>query len=149
MSLPADPSNSAAALLLKSSIGQIKASAINTTSYISPSPKDLLLVLPRIASGVGSVTSATMKIVLNAFFGVEAAGHAIAEAVETSGQVMVPAAAQIVPPATERIVTGAIGGETTFIGKALGFSQVRVPEWHRERLCCWRPADIGSRHLHI
>ncbi|MCJ1351212.1 MAG: hypothetical protein MMC33_001195 [Icmadophila ericetorum] len=81
-----------ATALTSSSLSQLRASASNFSAYLNPSPKDLLMVLPRIIIRAGSFTFITVPEQLDNIFGLRAGGRVIAEATREGAHNMASAA---------------------------------------------------------
>ena len=116
---------------LASTFGHVKASASNATSLLNPSPKDLLLALPRMIARAGSFAFVTVPERVDNFLGLRHGGSVIAEATGERAQNMPPAVLSglgsahrtAAATATEAgVAEGASGGT---LSRALSFQQVR------------------------
>lgn len=65
---------------LISKIGHMRASASNATLFLNPSPKDLLMAVPRAIARVGSFAFFTVPERIDGLFGLRNGGSIIAEA---------------------------------------------------------------------
>lgn len=72
------PSSSPSSLFSK--VGHLKASASNVTLFLNPSPKDLLMALPRAIARVGSFAFFTVPERIDDLLGLRNGGSIIAEA---------------------------------------------------------------------
>ena len=121
-----------ATALTSSSLSQLRASASNFSAYLNPSPKDLLMVLPRIIIRAGSFTFITVPEQLDNIFGLRAGGRVIAEATREGAHNMASAAlssaALVQGNAGENV--GAIATETireqaSTLRDSFSFQQIR------------------------
>lgn len=133
-----DPTNSFSSqvpdetALTSSSLSQLKATASNLTAYLNPSPKDLLMVLPRIIIRAGSFTFITVPEQLDNIFGLRAGGRAIAEATREGAHNMASAAlssAALVPGSAAgnvgAIATEAIQEQGSTLRESFSFQHIR------------------------
>ena len=116
---------------LTSTLGNVKASASNATSFLNPSPRDLLLAVPRMIARVGSFAFVTVPERVDSLLGLRHRGSVVAEA--TGGRI------QKIPPAalsglgSAQGTAAAIGVEAVAMEEAtdgtfrhtLSFQQVR------------------------
>ena len=133
-----DPTNSFSSqvpvetALTSSSLSHLKATAFNLTAYLNPSPKDLLMVLPRIIIRAGSFTFITVPEQLDNIFGLRAGGRVIAEATREGAHNMASAAlssAVLVPGnaagSVGAIATEAIQEQGPTLRESFSFQHIR------------------------
>ena len=116
---------------LASALGHVKASTSNATTLLSPSPKDLLLALPRMVARAGSYALGTVPDRVDSFLGLRHSGSIIAEATGGGTQNMHPAALSDIGSAYRTAAataaeTGAAEGPSGgTLSHALSFQQIR------------------------
>lgn len=114
------------AILSTSQWETIKTATTNATSFLTPSPKDLLMVVPRMAARAGSFVTAGIPEAFENLFGGGITGRAIAEATAERAAEF----ASIV--AAEASITDAAGiplettGSNGSVIQALAFQQLRT-----------------------
>lgn len=130
--MTAELSDSASSLsFLASTFGHAKASASNATSFFNPSPKDLLLAVPRMIARAGSFAFITVPERMDNLLGLRNSGSVIAEA--TGGRTPNTSRAALsglgsvrgtaaVTAAEARVAEGTSGG---MLSHTLSFHQVR------------------------
>ena len=114
--------------VLTSTLDQLKTTAANATSFLNISPKDLLMVVPRMAARAGSFVTQTIPDNFESIFGAGNAGRFIAEATSEGAQGLAAASAGLEGTAD------AAGGTTILeiegpaipFGHLFGFQQVRT-----------------------
>ena len=115
--------NSSSSLPFTSAFHHVKASASNVTSYINPTPMDLLLALPRMVARAGSFAFITVPEHIDNMLGIRAGGSVIAEATGQGTQNIAsaaiagaqgPAAATAAAAATERREGGLLSHVLSF-----------------------------------
>ncbi|KAI9829849.1 MAG: hypothetical protein M1819_005947 [Sarea resinae] len=123
------PSLSATSLSsFSSSIKHITSSAFNASSYLNPSPKDLLMVVPRMVRRVGSFAFFDVPDQIDSMLGRGFGGSVIAEA---TGHVVEGGAAAAAPALTQGAAAAALGDATNAavaspeMAQAFGFQNIR------------------------
>lgn len=123
------PSSSPSFLISK--IGHMKASASNTTLSLNPSPKDLLMAVPRTIARVGSFIFFTVPERIDGLLGLRNGGSIIAEATaERVNKTVLTtlsglSSAQGVATASAESVTATEGTQGGGLSNAFSFQQVR------------------------
>ena len=116
--------------LLTSTFAQVKASAANATSYLNPSSKDLLMVVPRMISRAGTFAFVTIPEVFDNLMGGGVGGRIIAEATGEGAEAMAAASAGIAPEtlliARGATAAGTAGGYAASFNQAFSFQNVRT-----------------------
>ena len=116
--------------ILTSAFAQVKASAVNATSYINPSSKDLLMLVPRMVSRAATFAFVTIPEIFDNLIGGGAGGRIIAEATGEGAQAMAAASAGTVPETlmAARGATAAqtAGGYAASFNQAFSFQNVRT-----------------------
>ena len=92
-----DPTSSdnispAMANVAQSGFNQLRVTASNLTSYLTPSPRDLLLLMPKMIARAGEFAFITVPEQLDNALGLRYSGRVIAEATQQGSQQMVSAA---------------------------------------------------------
>lgn len=120
------------AQVTSSAFDHIRSSATNITAYLHPSPKDLLLLLPRIILRAGSFAFVTIPEQLDHVLGLRNGGRVIAEATRDGTQNMASAAltsAGLVQEATpgiaEAVAAEAPAGQGNSFSNVFSFQQLR------------------------
>ncbi|MCJ1391542.1 hypothetical protein MMC18_004406 [Xylographa bjoerkii] len=128
-SIPPPPPVPSTEAILTSTYDHLKASAANATLYLNLSPKDLLMVVPRLATRASSFALDTIPEAFENIFGAGTGGRIIAEATREGGEM---AAASVgVPPGELAAVGGAAatqaaGGPASSFSQAFSFQQIRT-----------------------
>lgn len=116
--------------ILTSTFAQVKASAANATSYLNPSSKDLLMLVPRMVSRAGTFAFVTIPEVFDNLMGGGAGGRIIAEATGEGAQAMAAASAGIAPEtlvmARGATAAQAVGGYAASFNQAFSFQNLRT-----------------------
>lgn len=115
-----------------SALYQYGSFATNTTSYLHPSPKDLLLLVPRIVLRAGSFAFVTVPEQLDHVLGLRNGGRVVAEATRDGAQNMASAALTSVglaqgatPGIAEAVAAEATAGQGSSFSQLFTFQQVR------------------------
>ncbi|MCJ1399708.1 hypothetical protein MMC11_002910 [Xylographa trunciseda] len=120
---------SSAEAALTSTYDHLKASAANATSYLNLSPKDLLMVVPRLAARASSFALDTVPETFENIFGAGTGGRLIAEATGEGGG-MAAASVAMAPgelgAAGGAAATQAAGGSVSSFSQAFSFQQLRT-----------------------
>lgn len=119
------------ASFLTSTFGHVKASASNATSFLHPSPRDLLLAVPRMIARAGSFAFVTVPERMDSLLGLRHSGSVIAEATGGRAQNISRAAlsglgsAQGTAAATAAEAGIAEGTSGGMLSHTLSFQQIR------------------------
>ena len=132
----------------------IKASASNVTSYMNPTPMDLLLAVPRMVARAGSFAFVTVPEHIDNMLGIRAGGSVIAEATGQGGQNMTSAAISIAQgTAVATTLTGAAegpqGGLSSHFQHIRNFGGVFNYLTGKWALCCFTVVRVMLSSLHI
>ena len=113
--------------VLTSALEQLKATAVNATSFFNPSSKDLLMVVPRMAARAGSFVTQTIPDTFESIFGAGNAGRFIAEATSEGAQGLAAVSAGLQGAADTAGGTAIleIEGPAIPFSHLFGFQQVR------------------------
>ena len=116
--------------LYTSTFAQFKASVVNTTSYLNPSAKDLLMVMPRMISRAGTFAFETIPEAFDNLLGVRHGGTYIAEATGEGVQAMAAASAGMAPGVLEgaggAAMAQGVRGQGNSFAQAFSFQNMRT-----------------------
>ncbi|SLM36510.1 hypothetical protein LPUS_06076 [Lasallia pustulata] len=150
---PQASNHSSSSLLFTSAFDHITASASNVTSYMNPTPMDLLLAVPRMVVRAGSFAFVTIPERIDHLLGIRAGGSVIAEATGQGAQSIASAAISGAQGAAATAAAAAAteGPEGGMLSHVLSFQHLRnfsgvfsylTSKW---ALCCFTVAIILNR----
>ena len=111
-------------------LDQLKENASNLTSYLTPSPRDLLLLMPKMIARAGAFAFITVPEQLDNALGLRYGGRVIAEATSPGSQHAAISSAGTVLGATQglddaTVVDGVGGHSSTFSQTLSSFQQMK------------------------
>ncbi len=116
---------------LASIFGQVKDSASNATSFLNPSPKDLLLAVPRMIARAGSFAFVTVPERMDNLLGLRNSGSVIAEA--TGGRIQNTSQAALSGLGSARGTAAATAAEATVMEGTSGGNLSHTLSFHQVR----------------
>ena len=116
----------AAEMLLASQWENIKTATTNVTSFLTPSPRDLLMVMPRMAARAGAFVTAGIPEAFENMFGGGITGRAIAEATAARAENITSTVITELSTNSTAALPLETGNASTSVIQALAFQQLRT-----------------------